>query len=225
MAGPPSMAHPPSPEASPSSWAWMTTVARSGSAGVGPPGLDVVRVLLLPPASPGGSRPGAPGPGPPPPPGAAGSSADSPNREFSSKYHQDRVGACSASPASSRDRSTRSPFRRMHPQDTPPGPGDQPGLGLWGGEPGELDHLVDAQLPRGERLGQQGEVLQGVGRGDPPAGLPVGDPVAHPQPVGHVPGPRVSPGLTPVNVCDEREQLSLGQADTAVRRIDALDQS
>ena len=51
------------------------------------------------------------------------------------------------------------------PQDTPLGPGDQPSLGLCRDEPGELHHLVDAELPRGERLGDLGESLQIVNGG------------------------------------------------------------
>src|SRR6266511_2742563 len=52
-------------------------------------------------------------------PSAAGSSADSPNLEFSSKYHHDSDRACSASWASANDRLARSAFPLIHPQDTP----------------------------------------------------------------------------------------------------------
>src|SRR6266511_4654674 len=126
-------------------------------------------------------------PWPPPPPGPGGARRTARTWMTRPKYHQDRVRACSASWASWRDRLARSPLCLIAPQDTPLGPGDQPSLGLCRDEPGELHYLVDAELPRGERLGDLGESLQGVGRGDPPPGLPIGDAVAHPQTVGHVP--------------------------------------
>src|SRR6266545_4764236 len=51
------------------------------------------------------------------------------------------------------------------------GPPDEPRLGLRCGEPSELDHLVDAELPGGERLGEPREPLEGMGSSDPPPGL------------------------------------------------------
>ena len=39
----------------------------------------------------------------------------------------------------------------------PLGPPQERGFGVRGGEPGELDHLVDPKLPRGEGIGQTGK--------------------------------------------------------------------
>src|SRR5207244_12303431 len=74
-----------------------------------------------------------------------------------------------------------------------PRPCDQPGFGLERREPGELHDLVDPELTCRERTGQVREGLERVGRRDPPSGLPLGDPVAHTEPVGHV----ASAGATP----------------------------
>ena len=67
-------------------------------------------------------------------------------------------------------------------------PGKKPFLGLGGGEPAELHDLVDRQVTGGEGLGDPRQVSQGMRGRDPAKGLPVGDPVAHGQPVGHVSG-------------------------------------
>src|SRR6266542_6025019 len=232
MAGPPSISHPPRSTDRLSTRAWTTTVARSGS------GSEAIRAEHNATRA-SALRASAPQPSSSPgitgscsarrsnvlatTPWAAGSSADSPNREFSAKYHQDTDRACSASRASWRDRPARSPWCLIAPQDTPWAQG-MVGLGLGGGEPGQLHHLVDPHLPRGERLRDHGKPLQGVGRLDPPPGLPVRDAVAHPQPVGHVPGPFVPPGLPEVDLHDERKQLPLGQGDPAMAGVGRRDE-
>src|SRR6266542_6802463 len=104
------------------------------------------------------------------------------------------------------------------------GPLDQALLGLCCGEPGELHHLVDPQLPRGERLGDQGKPFQRVGSLDPPQSLPVRDAVAHADPVRHVSGARVLPRLQAVNFGNEPQKLPLGKGDTAMAGVGRLDQ-
>src|SRR6266542_555295 len=199
MAGPPSISHPPVPSTSPSRRAWMITVARSGS-GSAPMRAEhratrasALRASTHQPSSPPGMtgscsarRSNALATTAPWPRGAPRTA-----RTWMTRRSTTRTGSGPARPRGPPGGTDwpGPPLCLIAPQDTPLGPGDQPSLGLGGGEPGELHHLVDAELPRGERLGDLGESLQGVGRGDPPPGLPIGDAVAHPQPVGHVPCP------------------------------------
>jgi hypothetical protein len=105
-----------------------------------------------------------------------------------------------------------------------PGPPHEARLGLCRGKAGELDHLVDPERTGGERLAQAGKGLEGMGRDDPAVGLPGRDPLAHREPVGHVPRTRVLPGLTPIGLGDQAEEATLGTGDVSMERVDAGDQ-
>ena len=101
----------------------------------------------------------------------------------------------------------------------PLGPGEKTALGLGGGEPGELHDLVHPEAARAEGLRGQGQGLQGVGGCDPAPRLPVGDAVAHLQPVGHVVGSVVLPHPTTVGLGDEGEEPPLLRADSNMARV------
>ena len=123
-----------------------------------------------------------------------------------------------------RSRGGKTPIATDGRTRDPSRPGTEPSLGLGGGEPAELHDLVDRQHTGGQRVDDTRQVLQGAGRRDPATGLPVGDPVAHGQPVGHVSGTPVSPQLPAIPLRDELEHRSLGITDSGMAGVDALDQ-
>jgi hypothetical protein len=63
-----------------------------------------------------------------------------------------------------------------------------------------------------------------MGRGDPPPRLPVGDAVAHGEPVGHVVRAVVAPDLAEIRVGDQTQQLSLFPTDARVGCVETLQQ-
>jgi hypothetical protein len=103
-------------------------------------------------------------------------------------------------------------------------PPDQACFVIRCGEPGELDHFADAELPSLERLGNQGQVLKGVARGDPPPRLPLGDAVADGEQVRGVARAGIAPDLATIGVGDQLEQLSLHSTDLRVDIVECTKQ-
>jgi hypothetical protein len=93
------------------------------------------------------------------------------------------------------------------------GPPDQSRLVVRRGEPGELHHLVDAELSDLQCLGDPRQVLEGVCRSDPAPSLPLGDAVADGEQVRGVARSGIAPDLGPIRVRDQLEQLSLHSTD------------
>jgi hypothetical protein len=112
----------------------------------------------------------------------------------------------------------------MAPQDTPWAHRIRPASVLGRGESRELDDLVDAEVTVGERLSEPRQGLERVCRGDPPVRLPRRDPVADAEPVGHVVRAVVTPGLTPVDLADEREQCALRTRDQLMNSVHLMDE-
>lgn len=54
-----------------------------------------------------------------------------------------------------------------------------------------------------------GQVLEGVRGADPSPGLPLGDALAHREPVRHVASPRATPEPTAIDLGDQAKQLTL----------------
>lgn len=98
-------------------------------------------------------------------------------------------------------------------------------FGLVRREPGELDHLVDAQGAPLQRLGDPWESLEGVGGRDPPVSLPRRDAVTHAEPVRGVTRPGPAPPLGPIELADQRQQVTLRSRDRLMGRIEGGDQA
>jgi hypothetical protein len=102
-------------------------------------------------------------------------------------------------------------------------PAEQVRLGLGGREPGQLDELVDPQVAGAKGGGDSRQVPKGVRCGDPTPRLPVGDAIAHSQPVRHVARAHFAPRLTGVDLSDQGEKVALGMGDTLMQRVDPGD--
>ena len=103
-------------------------------------------------------------------------------------------------------------------------PSDQPCLGFEGGEPGELDDLVDPELARREGSGQVGQVFEGVACGDPAPRLPLRDALADREPLRHVARSRATPDLKPIHLGDRAEHLALDPRRLSMCRVDGVDE-
>ena len=101
----------------------------------------------------------------------------------------------------------------------PLGPGKEVLLRLGSREPRELNDLVHPEPATSERLGDPWQGLQGVGGVDPSPRLPVGDAVAHPDPVGHVVGSFFLPHGSAVGFGDERQEQLLLRAQTRMTGV------
>jgi hypothetical protein len=103
-------------------------------------------------------------------------------------------------------------------------PRDQSSLRLRRGESRQLDDLVDAERPVGQRPGQPRQGIERMRRDDPSPGLPFGDAVAHPQPMSDVTRTIVLPRAAPVDVGGQPEELKLGNPNSRVGGVGASDE-
>jgi hypothetical protein len=103
-------------------------------------------------------------------------------------------------------------------------PSEEVRLGVRRGEAGELHHLVDPELTVHERARDARKIGKGMARRDPASRFPIRDAVAHPQPVRHVARPGPTPRLSPIDLRDQGEELSLCAGHSHVRSIDVADQ-
>ncbi len=92
-------------------------------------------------------------------------------------------------------------------------PGDESLLGLGGGEPAELDHVVDAEPARRQRLRDERQRRKVAAGLDPSGRLPHGDAVADRDPVTHVFGTLIAPGFAAVGLGEQRQQFEMGAAE------------
>jgi hypothetical protein len=102
-----------------------------------------------------------------------------------------------------------------------PRPADQSCFVIRCGEPGQLDNLVDAELPSLERVADQRQAFEGVRRADPPPGLPFGDAVADGQPVRRVARTGITPHLAAIRGDNEVQQVSLRATHVCIRSVES----
>ena len=88
-------------------------------------------------------------------------------------------------------------------------PTDEVAFGVGRSEARELHDLVDPDLPLSEGIRHARKRLERIRRTDPPASLPMGDAVAHRQPVGGVASARVPPHVAAVDLGDQGEEIAL----------------
>ena len=105
------------------------------------------------------------------------------------------------------------------------GPPDEVALGLGCGEAGQLHDLVDAQPAPREGVGEPRETVECVRGPDPAAGLPLGDAVAHGEPMGQIARTCVAPGFVPVEPSDQGQEVTLGAGDLGMRVIEGIDET
>jgi hypothetical protein len=84
--------------------------------------------------------------------------------------------------------------------------------------------FVDAERSLLQRLGDQRQVLERVGRGDPPPSLPLGDAVADGEPVSGIARTAIAPDLSTIGVGDQSKHAPLRATNVCIRSIERSSQ-